>query len=91
MFNILVFILQTAMLITVYVSLPLLFLFRLFYVIKERLALKNAIIVLLTPFSLSFYQNNNDKKFLKIYNIIVITLTIIAVLGILFTLYQKNL
>jgi len=69
----------------------LLFLFRLFYVIKERLALKNAIIVLLTPFSLSFYQNNNDKKFLKIYNIIVITLTIIAVLGILFTLYQKNL
>lgn len=90
MFKLLVFILQASMLFTVYFSLPLLFIFRLVFIIKEKPILKDSLLILLIPFSLGYYNYENDKKTIKIYNILVIILSIIAIIGILFTVYQKH-
>lgn len=89
MFNIIVSILQTAMLITVFVTLPLLFVIRIITVINNKSNLKDSLLIVLLPFSFGYYFILNKDKQTKLYNILIIVLTVVAIIGILFTFYQR--
>lgn len=91
MFSILVFILQLAMLITTFITIPLLFIIRLITIIKNKIDKNEALLILLLPFSIGYYLILEKEKQSKLYNIVLIVLTIIAVIGILFTLFQRLL
>lgn len=89
MFSIIVATLQTAMLITVFITLPTLFLLRLYIISRNKLSLKVKLLVLFLPFSSGYYCFLSKDKQHKGYNVLVVVFTIIALIGILFTLYQR--
>lgn len=88
MFENLVLIIQICMLITLYITLPALFIYRLFMVIKLKKDLVKSLLIVLLPFSLGVYLFYEDSNKHKVYNILLIILFSISILGISFTLFQ---
>ena len=88
MFENLVLIIQICMLITLYITLPTLFIYRLFMVIKLKKDLVKSLLIVLLPFSLGVYLFYEDSNKHKVYNILLIILFSISILGISFTLFQ---
>lgn len=89
MFSLVVFILQISMLITVFITIPLLFIFRLTIVTKNKLSIKKALKILFIPFSIGYYNYLSKDKRIKIYDLLVVLLTVVAIIGIVFTLYVQ--
>jgi len=89
MFSILVFILQLTMLITTFITIPLLFVIRLITVLNNKLDSKESLLILLLPFSIGYYLILAKEKQSKLYNITLIVLTVVALIGIMFTLFQR--
>ena len=89
MFSILVFVLQLAMLITTFITLPILFIIRLITVINNKIDRNESLLILLLPFSIGYYLILEKEKQSKLYNIALIALTVVAVIGVLFTLFQR--
>ena len=89
MYNILLAIMYAMMLITVFVSLPLLAVLRFTIVYRHSMPFKQALLVIFLPFSFGYYCFVKKENQLGLYNKIVFVLTLFAFLGILFTLYQR--
>ncbi|HKL95337.1 MAG TPA: hypothetical protein VJ845_02785 [Haploplasma sp.] len=92
LFTIVVFILQSAMTLTVFVALPLLLVIRVITVIKEPISLKASLLTVLLPLSVGYFIfYNEDSKFFKLYKILIICFTALALLGIIYTIYVRYL
>lgn len=92
LFTIVVFILQSAMTLTVFVALPLLLVIRVITVIKEPISLKASLLTVLLPLSLGYFIFYNEySKFFKLYKILIICFTALALLGIIYTIYVRYL
>lgn len=89
MFSILVLILQVAMLITTFITLPLLFIIRIYTAIKNKIDIKESLLIILLPFSFGYYFYLKKDQRAKSYNVLIVIFLIIAIIGILFTLYQR--
>lgn len=88
MFEILVGLLQLATLITIFISLILLFIFRIIIVLLNKYNLNKSLLIIFIPFSMGYYYlvSKNERK--KFYDILLIILFGLALFGIMFTLYQ---
>ena len=89
MYNFLLGMMYSMMLITVFVALPLLFILRLLVVIRHRLPKKIALLIVLLPFSYGYYRYLKKEHQIKLYHTLLKLLAIFAIIGILFTLYQR--
>jgi len=89
MFSLLVFVLQLAMLITTFITLPILFIIRLITVINNKIDRNESLLILLLPFSIGYFLILEKEKQSKLYKITLIALTVVAVIGVLFTLFQR--
>ncbi|VEU80425.1 hypothetical protein [Haploplasma axanthum] len=90
MFKVGLFILQSSMLITIYVSLIVLFLLRIILVLKNKINTREALIIVFTPLSIGVYLFlPKNKKYRKLYDIILIIFAALAIIGLIFTIYQR--
>lgn len=88
MFSILVAIFEIAMMAAIIVFIPLTLIFRVLSVIKHEKPLKEALLIVLLPFSLGYYMYLKEEEKSKIYNILIYSFLALTVIGILFTVYQ---
>ncbi len=79
---------EVFMLVTFFISLPALFVFRLLISIKHKKALTKTILIVILPFSLGYNYFLNEEEKTKFYNVLVKVLFFIALIGISFTLFQ---
>lgn len=89
MFEFIVGVLQIFTLITIFISIPLLFIIRVITISIRKLHYKKALLVLFLPFSLGYYYYLKKEERIKYYNLIIIILTVVATIGVLFTIYQR--
>jgi hypothetical protein len=89
MYSFLLGMMYSMMLISVLIALPLLLILRLVVVIRYRIPRKTALLIVLLPFSYGYYRYLKKEQQMKLYRSVVTLLFVFAILGILFTLYQR--
>lgn len=92
LFSIFVWVLQVSMVIALFVGLPLLLALRIFIAYKENRSLKEILIIILVPLSIGYFiYIEDDSKYNKLYKRVMLVVMVLAILGILFTIYQGYL
>lgn len=88
MTGIIVGLIEVSMLITYFITLPLLFLLRLLIALKSKKTISKIVLITILPFSLGYYHFSKEEERPKIYEILVIVFSCVALIGISFTLFQ---
>lgn len=88
MFSTLVAAFEYAMLIAVILFIPITIAYRALVVLKYNKPLKEALLIVLLPFSIGYNLYLKDDEKSKIYNIIIYVFLGVTMFGILFTVYQ---
>lgn len=89
MFSILVFVLQACMFVSLFVMIPALLAVRIVMSIKYQETLKERLYVVLMPFSIGILSIlDNELRLVKLYKKLLVIFTVLAIIGILFTIYQ---
>ena len=92
LFKVIIFILQVSMTVTIYITIPVLLLFRIFIVYRNRKSFKENILTIILPLSIGYFiYHDEDNNLSKWYKRLLITCMIIAILGMLYTFYLSFL
>lgn len=79
---------EITMMMAVFLFVPLALLARILISVKNKKALKEALLVILMPFSIGYYIVLEDSEKTKWYNYLIIAFSVCAFIGVLFTIYQ---
>lgn len=88
MFSILVAVFEVSMLVSFLLFIPLTLALRIQTVTKNKIPFKQAILIILVPFSLGYYYFLKAEQRNKYYNSTLVLFLVITSIGILFTVYQ---
>lgn len=89
MFSFMLLIFHTAMVIAVISFIPVIVSYRIYIVLKNKLDLKKSLKIILIPLSLGYILYLDKDKKTKTYNILIYIYVSLAVIGIIFTIYQR--
>lgn len=89
MFSFMLLIFHTAMVIAVISFIPIIVSYRIYIVLKNKLDLKKSLKIILIPLSLGYILYLDKDKKTKTYNILIYIYVSLAVIGIIFTIYQR--
>lgn len=91
MFSFMLLIFHTAMVIAVISFIPVIVSYRIYIVLKNKFDLKKSLKIILIPLSLGYILYLDKDKKTKTYNILIYIYVSLAVIGIIFTIYQRYL
>lgn len=89
MFSFMLLIFHTAMVIAVISFIPVIVSYRIYIVLKHKFDLKKSLKIILIPLSLGYILYLDKDKKTKTYNILIYIYVSLAVIGIIFTIYQR--